>query len=62
MDCSAHVVVVVVVVVVKISGSQWHSGSIVCTASYQLNTGIVGSNPVWSMDVCLRFFCVSCVV
>jgi hypothetical protein len=22
------------------------------------NTGIVGSNPTWGMDVCVRFFCV----
>jgi hypothetical protein len=22
------------------------------------NTGIVGSNPTWGMDVCVRLFCV----
>jgi hypothetical protein len=26
------------------------------------NTGIVGSNPTWGMDVCVRFFCVSVVL
>jgi hypothetical protein len=28
---------------------------------FRANTGIVGSNPTWGMDVCPRFFCV-CVV
>jgi hypothetical protein len=26
------------------------------------NTGIVGSNPTWGMDVCVRLFCVCAVL
>jgi hypothetical protein len=38
-----------------------------CSPSYlsvftRSNTGIVGSNPIWSMDVCVHLFCVSAVL
>jgi hypothetical protein len=26
------------------------------------NTGIMGSNPIWDMDVCVRLFCVCAVL
>jgi hypothetical protein len=40
--------------------SQWPRG-LAWSAFARLNTGIVGSNPARSMDVCLRLFCI-CVV
>jgi hypothetical protein len=32
------------------------------TAFARSNTGIVGSNPIWAMDVSVRFFCVCAVL
>jgi hypothetical protein len=32
------------------------------TVSARSNTGIVGSNPTWGMDVCVLLFCVCAVL
>jgi len=32
-----------------------------CIAFYRSNTGIVGSNPTWSSDMCVRSFVLSYV-
>jgi hypothetical protein len=59
---TTNLILFYLIVLITLCRSQWRRGLRHELSSLARNTGMVGSNPTQSLDVCLRLFCLSCPV